>query len=55
MDEQLDYLNRLQENLKASKFYGTIIQTWQNGEVVLVKKEEVYKPRDFKVLIQISA
>ena len=47
MDNQIDDLINLHLMLQKNKFYGTIIEVWQDGRVVTLKKEQVFKGKDF--------
>lgn len=42
----IDLINFYLE-LKKSKFYGTITQVWQDGQIVTLKKEQTFKVKDF--------
>lgn len=53
MDDQFEDLIKLHLSLQKNKFYGTIIEVWQDGKVVTLRKEQVFKGKDFsQVLIE---
>ena len=37
----------LHETLQRIHFYGLIIETWQDGKVVMIRKEETFLPEDY--------
>lgn len=37
----------LKERLKNGKFYGTILEKWENGEIVHVAVNQSFKPMEF--------
>lgn len=37
----------LKDRLKQGRFYGTILESWENGEIVRVNVEQSVKPKDF--------
>jgi len=39
--------------LKKNKFYGTITQVWQDGQIVTLRKEQVFKVKDLHFQISI--
>lgn len=52
MKEDIQDLARLHEGLETERFWGKITQHWQDGRIVLIEKQQTFKPKDFdKVLI----
>lgn len=51
MDDQLDRLTLFEKSLKTNKFYGTVIQKWENGNVIHMKVEESFKLQDVRLFI----
>lgn len=44
---QLSEFLEITKTLQMASFYGTITFEWQNGVIVLMRKDETYKPKDF--------
>ena len=52
METPKEDLWKLHVGLEREKYWGRITQHWQNGEVVLIEKQQTFKPKDFdKVLV----
>ncbi len=51
MDDQFEDLMKLHLSLQKNKFYGTIIEVWQDGKVVTLRKEQVFKGKDFSQVV----
>ena len=53
---QIDDLMNLHLDLQKKRFYGTIIEIWQDGEVKTVKIEQIFKEKDFhQILVEVRS
>lgn len=45
---------QLKDRLKQGKFYGTILERWENGQIVHVTVEQSVKPKDLsRVFVEV--
>lgn len=48
VDDKIEVdLIEAKEALKRKRFWGKIIEVWQDGQIIGIEKDQTFKPKDF--------